>query len=79
MLSCKKATELIEKQQVTPLGWVEKIQLSSHLSMCRACSAYKTQSKKIDQLWRVHHQMPGQEIMSDAEKKELVEFLKKNL
>jgi len=48
MLSCKKATELIEKQQLTPLRFVERMQLKMHKSMCDACSAYEKQSIFID-------------------------------
>jgi hypothetical protein len=48
--SCKKTTELIEKQQVTPLTAKEKIQLQVHKSMCKTCTAYEHQSKLIDSI-----------------------------
>ena len=48
MLSCKKATLLIEKRSIFPLSVKEKIQLKVHTSMCDACSAYIKQSKTID-------------------------------
>jgi hypothetical protein len=48
MLSCKKATELIEKRSVVGLSNRERIQLKMHTSMCRACKAYEGQSQAID-------------------------------
>lgn len=48
--SCKTATELIDKQQLTPLSSKEKIQLQAHKAMCKTCNAYGNQSKFIDKL-----------------------------
>ena len=48
MLSCKKATELIEKRSVVGLSVRERIQLKIHTSMCTACKAYEGQSQTID-------------------------------
>ncbi len=50
MLSCKKATELIERKLLVKLSFKEKMQLQVHKSMCSACTAYEIQSKKIDEL-----------------------------
>ena len=50
MLSCRKATLLIEKQSVARLSLKERVQLRLHKSMCDACTAYEKQSRKIDQL-----------------------------
>jgi glucose-6-phosphate-specific signal transduction histidine kinase len=52
MLSCRKATELIEKKSVTRLSVKEKIGLGLHKSICDACTAYEKQSRKLDQLMR---------------------------
>lgn len=46
--SCKKTTELIDKQLFTPLTAKEKMQLQVHKSMCKTCTAYEHQSKFID-------------------------------
>jgi len=54
MLSCKKATELIEKRSLIRLSFREKVQLRLHKSMCDACTAYEKQSKKIDELLHNH-------------------------
>lgn len=54
MLSCKKATELIEKRTLVKLSFKEKVQLRLHKSMCDACTAYEKQSRKIDELLHKH-------------------------
>jgi len=46
--SCKKTTEMIDKQLFTPLTAKEKMQLQVHKSMCKTCTAYEHQSKFID-------------------------------
>lgn len=48
--SCKKTTELIDKQLFTSLNTKEKIQLQVHKSMCKTCNAYENQSKFIDRV-----------------------------
>jgi len=48
--SCKKTTELIDKQLFTPLSIIEKMQLQMHKTMCKTCTAYEHQSKFIDSI-----------------------------
>lgn len=48
MLSCFKATELIEKSSVVKLSSFERIQLKLHLSVCDACKKYQIQSEVLD-------------------------------
>lgn len=48
MLSCKRATELIDKKIHFKLSKKESFQLVIHKSMCDACKAYENQSKMID-------------------------------
>jgi len=43
-LSCLKASQLVEKQQVFGLSTSEAIQLKAHLLMCKGCDEYKSQS-----------------------------------
>lgn len=50
MLSCKKATELIEKKLLIKLSFRERAQLKMHKSLCDACTAYEKQSKLMDEL-----------------------------
>ncbi len=56
MLSCKKATELIEKKLLVKLSFKEKMQLEMHKSMCSACTTYEKQSKKLDEIFHIHFQ-----------------------
>lgn len=48
MLSCKKATLLVEKRRGDSLSFAEKIQLNMHLKICDKCASYKKQSLFID-------------------------------
>lgn len=48
--SCKKTTELIDKQLLTQLTIKEKMQLKMHKSMCKTCAAYVNQSKLLDSI-----------------------------
>ncbi len=48
MLSCHKATELIEKKTVFSLSPAEKVQLYLHTRVCDACRNYQKQSELLD-------------------------------
>lgn len=50
MISCRKATELIEKKSTAELSFPEKIKLRMHTAMCRACTNYQRQSIFIDNM-----------------------------
>lgn len=52
MLSCVKATQLMELREFCPLTLVEKIQLRMHVSLCLGCRNYMKQTKLIDELLR---------------------------
>ncbi len=54
MLSCRKATGLVEKRSHYRLENMERIQLHMHLSMCRNCSNYAKQTSLIDRLLNRH-------------------------
>jgi anti-sigma factor RsiW len=54
MLSCKKASALIDKKAETKLSIKENIQLHLHTSMCDACTAYMKQSKMISDALHKH-------------------------
>lgn len=70
MLSCKKATELIEKRLVTKLSPVEKIQLSMHTAMCNTCKTYEKQSDIIEKSLEKMQQKESEPMKLAAEKKE---------
>ncbi len=52
MLSCVKATELMEMKGHVPLGLVKTMQLNIHTAMCSGCRNYMKQAKLIDELLR---------------------------
>ncbi len=54
MLSCKKASALIDMKSVRKLSMKEKIMLRMHTSMCDGCTAYLKQSKILDDLLHKH-------------------------
>lgn len=58
MLSCLKATELIEKKFHIKLSFKERLQLRMHLMVCDKCARYEKQSefleKGIQHLSNVH-------------------------
>lgn len=49
-LSCHKATALMEKRDVRPLGPTERLGLWMHLRICDSCRTYEEQSRIIDGL-----------------------------
>ncbi|MGY3053019.1 hypothetical protein ACVWYG_001216 [Pedobacter sp. UYEF25] len=50
MLSCKRATELMEKKSFVGLSTKEKISIRLHTSICDGCAIYQKQSLLIDKL-----------------------------
>lgn len=77
MLSCKRATELIEKRTFVGLSFKEKVQLSMHKSMCDACTAYEKQSKKIDELLKNSGEEDAEKITIQSNQQLKESILKK--
>lgn len=50
MLSCVKATLLMEMKEHVPLGFLKTIQLHMHTAMCSGCRNYMSQSQLINEL-----------------------------
>ena len=78
-LSCKKATELIEKRNVEQLNFTEKNQLKIHLSMCRTCTAYQSQSETLDKAvskWVKNNKKVRNISLSTSEKAAILEKIK---
>ena len=48
LLSCKKASELIEKKSNFSLSFVESLRLKLHIVVCGACESYRKKSSLID-------------------------------
>ena len=78
--SCKITTELIDKQQLTPLSLKEKLQLKAHKAMCNACNAYEKQSNliniKIKSFFGDKPQSPKSKLSTDK-KNEIINKIKK--
>ncbi|MEO8590835.1 MAG: hypothetical protein ABI432_15775 [Flavobacteriales bacterium] len=49
-LSCHKATALIERRELRPLGPAERLGLWMHLRICDHCRAFEKQSRVIETL-----------------------------
>ncbi len=82
MLSCKKATELIEKKDLVGLDPIQNIQLSVHIMLCKACKDYKQQSifldKMISKQMKKNAQLPDKDIQPGPElKKHIRELIEK--
>lgn len=52
VLSCTKATYLIEKRLHRKLNFIEAFQLRLHLSICSYCSDYRVKAELIDALMK---------------------------
>ncbi len=76
ILSCKKATELIEKKNLAGLDPMQNMQLSLHLMMCKACKEYEKQSTILDQLISMNMK---NNIQKMQEKSHLDSELKKSI
>ncbi len=50
VLSCIKATELLEMKEHIPLSFFKTMQLHLHTAMCSGCRNYMKQTHLIDQL-----------------------------
>lgn len=48
VLSCEKATLLMEKEIQGSLNLLERIQLKIHLSICKDCTCYREKSHFLD-------------------------------
>lgn len=71
-LSCKKATELIEKREVKSLSVKEWLQLKAHLWMCDACKVYEKYSRKINAVlksWFEQSPLENQPVIPNPELK----------
>lgn len=76
VLSCTKATYLIEKQLHTKLSFIEQIQLRIHLSMCSYCSNYSKKAEFLDKLTKdIVQENDVKTIFSSSE----IEKFKKNV
>lgn len=50
MISCTKATELVEKNSLFGLSLIELLELRIHNYICKGCKLYEKQSMLIDNM-----------------------------
>jgi hypothetical protein len=78
ILSCDKATELIEKKQLFNLSKKEKIQLKLHKGMCAICAAYEKQSHILNKLLQNKASEKSHIIENEELKNRIINNLKNN-
>ena len=67
MLSCEKATLLIERKADGDITVLQRMQLVLHTSMCRACTNYQKQTVLIDKLLGKYIKNEEARVMSDID------------
>lgn len=48
LISCRRATELVELRSAAPLSLTDRARLEMHLRICTACRRYSRQSALLD-------------------------------
>jgi len=82
VLSCKKATFLVEKAHSHPLSFIEKVQLHMHLKICSRCANYQKQSLLIENLLKNEGKRlsnPTEIRLSDKSKFRIQKSVEENL
>jgi hypothetical protein len=77
-LSCRKATELIEKKIHFKLSFSESVQLKIHKSLCDACTKYEKQSILIDKRIIARQEKAPMQIDVEILKKRISDKLEKS-
>lgn len=70
LLSCQKATELMEKRLHLKLSFWEKLQLKFHNLVCDVCALYEKQSNLIDAVMKKNLKKDKLEIVENEQLKE---------
>lgn len=71
LLSCKKASELIDKKPIIKLSLRESLMLHIHTSVCDACKQYEKQSRVLDTILKEHLQKNNPEQVPQVVNNEL--------
>lgn len=80
--NCKKATFLIEKQQIGTITLKEKFELGLHLKGCEVCTIFRKQSTLINRFVKNlmlpdHHELKLEDGYKEELQKRIDEQLKK--
>ncbi len=73
LLSCRKATLLMEHRSLVPLNATERMQLWMHIRICTACRVYALQSAFIDTI------AEDRDALGDIDASPLEERILKNI
>jgi len=79
MLSCRKASELIDKKLLVKLSWKENLQLNMHTAMCDGCKAYEKQSLILDNILHKHVESNDESQVPQLENPDLKNKIKSKL
>ncbi|MBN8694394.1 MAG: hypothetical protein J0L69_14465 [Bacteroidetes bacterium] len=82
MLSCNKATLLIEKSHAAPLSFMDRVKLKMHLAMCDKCAGYQKQSLIIENALKSNRQSfsnPSNLKLADTSKTRIQKAIDDNL
>ncbi|WP_114941642.1 hypothetical protein [Mucilaginibacter endophyticus] len=79
--NCKKATYLIEKQDIGEITLREKLELKIHLAGCRVCRVFQQQSATINRMIRnmLHRPVDENIKLDDKFKNELQHLIDEQL
>jgi len=50
MISCEKAADFCNKKQYNEATWVQRMQLSFHLLICKACAGFSSKNTQLTEL-----------------------------
>lgn len=75
-MSCKKASYIIEKREVSKISLWEKLSLKFHLMICALCRKYESDSKILGKILKSINKHPHQTQLSPEEKNELKNSLR---
>lgn len=80
MVTCKKATEMVERNNQKDLSKKELMILKFHLLLCKACKRYELQSRQIDTLLKKYLSSTDKRVKSDEFKHRVIrDFDKESL
>jgi hypothetical protein len=73
MISCQRATELIDKRQAVGLSPLEHVKLRMHTAMCDMCRRYEKQSTALDGMLDTELRQPPSPPSPDDRARRLAE------
>lgn len=72
LLSCHRASKLIEKNQLGRLSYKEEVQLKIHKMMCEACRNYEKQSVFIGKILEKQYKLKDNQHYPEIDLKAII-------